>query len=154
MSYIIINIIFFNCFFSPLFLSFFRKKLNYHCFLKEWISLFRELALGVDKFFFLLLTFSRFSSSPLIREANKSIYYTVAGVQTWELRPTVTNNPANHLPRSSALLFAHICIPESEFHYSYFLLITDLNQGENAFGYSFWFFPPKKYIIIYCIIFI
>lgn len=105
-----------------------------------------SLLWGWTQFFFLLLTFSRFSSSPLIREANKSIYYTVAGVQTWELRPTVTNNPANHLPRSSALLFAHICIPESKFHYSCFLLITDLNQGKNTFGYSFWFFPPKKYI--------
>lgn len=82
------------------------------CLWKSEISLLRELCFGGRHDFFLLLTFSRFSSSPLIREANKSIYYTVAGVQTWDLRPAVTNNPTNHLPRSIDFLFALICIPE------------------------------------------
>ncbi|KAL6462746.1 hypothetical protein MHYP_G00291680 [Metynnis hypsauchen] len=50
--------------------------------------------------------------SSVIREANKSIYYTVAKVQTEALQPTVTSTSTNHLSSGTSSLAACICIAD------------------------------------------
>ncbi len=115
------NIIYF------LFWSIFLEKHKYHSFLKEWNFTFQRACFGGGHIFFF---YWLFPGSGLLRLLGKQTnQYTTLWLECRHESSgplSLTIQPIICL----ALLpscFAHICIPESMFHYSCFLLITDLN---------------------------